>query len=100
MENPRGSRAWKLPWVRRVLYQLGLKLAVFEPCRFGLTAVSGELHQKPTCLATSSQAVVSTFLGVKCKRDHGDWRFSSDIEGWSLSSLHGTRDGGGYGAAV
>lgn len=70
LENPKGSRAWKLPWVRMMLRKLGLKLVGFDQCRYGLRSVRGFLHKKPTYFATSSQAVHSRFVDKKCKRNH------------------------------
>ena len=70
LENPFGSRAWKLPWVIRKLKELNLKLVKFDQCRFNLRSLNGFLHKKPTYFATSSQAVYSKFVDKKCRRNH------------------------------
>ena len=71
LENPAGSKAWKLDEVRRWLTKFEALVVKFDQCQFGLRcALSGLLHMKPTLVATSSQAVASKFLNKRCKRDH------------------------------
>ncbi|CAJ1414999.1 unnamed protein product [Effrenium voratum] len=70
MENPRGSDAWKLPIVQRLLQHPRVRSVYIDQCAFGLKSAGGELHQKPTRLVTSSQALVSRVRGGKCDRSH------------------------------
>ena len=68
LENPLGSATWKLPSLR------ALRATCFEitvdMCRFNLRGPSGLRRRKPTRLVTSSQAVVSKFLGMRCTGKH------------------------------
>ena len=71
LENPAGSRAWKLEEVKRWLRKYEALMVKFDQCQFGLRCLeSGLLHMKPTLVATSSQALVSKFLDKRCKRNH------------------------------
>ena len=71
LENPAGSRAWKLDAVRAWLQRMKAMMVVkFDQCRYNLRGSTGELHMKPTFFATSAQAVVSEFLDKRCRRDH------------------------------
>lgn len=70
LENPAGSRAWKLDAVRAWLQRMKSMVVKFDQCRYNLRGSTGELHMKPTFFATSAQAVVSEFLDKRCRRDH------------------------------
>ena len=70
LENPAGSRAWRLQEMQQWLRKMKALLVKFDQCRFGLRGAAGLLHQKPTRLATSSQAVISKFLNKRCRRNH------------------------------
>ena len=45
-------------------------LADFDQCRFGLRSVEGNLHKKPTPVASSSPSVTSLLDGRVCMRTH------------------------------
>jgi len=69
--NPAGSKAWKLQEMLEWLEKFKALMVKFDQCRFGLRCgATGLLHQKPTCLATSSQAVISKFVNKRCMRNH------------------------------
>ena len=70
LENPAGSRAWKIQVVKDWLQKMKTMMVKFDQCRYNLRGHTGELHMKPTFFATSAQAVVSEFLGKRCMRDH------------------------------
>ena len=70
MEKSRGSDAWKLPIVQRLLQHPRVRSVYIDQCAFSLKSAGGELHQKPTRLVTSSQALVSRVRGGKCDRSH------------------------------
>jgi transposase InsO family protein len=70
IENPQGSAAWLLDEMIEFLEDPRLRVVVVDQCRFGLCNDLGELHKKPTRLATSSQALISLMLNKRCTGDH------------------------------
>ena len=70
MENPRSSAAWKLDEMLTFLQHPQVRSIVVDMCRFGLCNESGVLHMKPTKLVTSSQALISCLMGMRCTQDH------------------------------
>ena len=71
IENPLGSAAWRQPALRRLRADSHCRQVLVDMCRFNLRhQPSGEWHKKPTRLLTSSQAVVSKFLGKRCTGGH------------------------------
>ena len=70
IENPQGSAAWLLDEMIEFLQDPRLRVVVVDQCRFGLCNDLGELHKKPTRLATSSQALISLMLNKRCTGDH------------------------------
>ena len=71
LENPAGSRPWKLQEMREWLDKFEAMMVKFDQCRFGLRCGAAKLsHQKPTWLATSSQAMISMFVNKRCVRNH------------------------------
>jgi hypothetical protein len=71
LENPAGSKAWRLEEVQQWLKRVEALLVKFDQCQLGLRCcATGLLHMKPTRFATSSQTVISRFLNKRCKRNH------------------------------
>ena len=70
LENPKPSRAWHEPEMRKFIEEKNVQEAHFNQCRFGLRSASGEFHRKSTIMVSSSPEVVASLHGVFCKRDH------------------------------
>ena len=59
LENPAGSKAWRLEEVQKWLKRVEALLVKFDQCQLGLRCcATGLLHMKPTRFATSSQTVI------------------------------------------
>mmetsp|Transcript_179202 Transcript_179202/g.568670 ORF Transcript_179202/g.568670 Transcript_179202/m.568670 type:complete len:1089 (-) Transcript_179202:910-4176(-) len=69
-EWPRHCSGWQRPRVRRLLRVVGLELAAFDGCQFGVMASPELLALKPWCVATSRPAVWQALQGRLCTRDH------------------------------
>ena len=70
MENPLTSAAWKLEAMIQFLHDPRVRTIVVDMCRFGLCSSDGDLHRKPTKLVSSSQALISRMMGMRCTGDH------------------------------
>ena len=53
-----------------MIRRLGLDLADFDGCRFGVEAKPGILALKPWTVATSRPALAARLRGFRCTRDH------------------------------
>ena len=65
IENPLTSAAWNLEAVLDFRSRDDVLEVIVDMCRYGLRDVNEKLHRKATRLLTSSQAVVSEFMGKR-----------------------------------
>ena len=70
LENPLPSGAWKELRMRQFFEDYDPYVVDFDQCSLGLRSLQGNLHKKPTRMASSSSMVTSLLDGRKCTRTH------------------------------
>ena len=72
-EHPQSASSWKLPCVTAMLEKSDVQEAVFDMCRFGMTARDQEgegLVRKTTRVMTNDVGIASSLDGVRCEGGH------------------------------
>ena len=68
-EHPLTSRAWSEPMMQKLITRSDVYLTVCDQCRYGLRAVSGLFHRKPTGFLSNNSKVIEQ-LGLRCDHSH------------------------------
>ena len=67
IEWPGNCTYWKLPKVRKLIQNLGLKAVSFDGCMLGLkSVVDGKPIRKPWKILTNREEIIKQFDGLKC----------------------------------
>ena len=69
-EWPRRARGWKRRAVLRMLSLLGMQLAFFDGCSFGVRASASLLARKPWTAATTHPGLAAVLRRYQCTGDH------------------------------
>ena len=73
---PKHAVGWQQRVVKFMIVSLGMELANFDGCSFGVMVSKTTLALKPWTLATTHRGLASALAGRRCTKDHDNVPFS------------------------